>query len=129
MNCTPKRAGKTQTLFGEVVLKRAYYLCEQCHQGQHPLDKQLEFCAGGVSGGLYELMALMGAEFVFEEAASMLEMLTLVQVSANSCLKAAESLGTLVAEDEQKTRLKSRRWNQTIALHSFSPRSYLRKAA
>jgi hypothetical protein len=97
-----KREGKTQTLFGEVVLKRAYYLCEDCHHGQHPLDQQLEFRAGGVSGGLYELMALMGAEFVFEEAASMLEKLTLVHVSSNSCLKAAESLGALVADDEQK---------------------------
>ncbi len=97
------RAGKTQTLFGEVVVKRAYYLCEQCHHGQHPLDQQLEFCAGGVSGGLYELMALLGAEFVFDEAASLLEKLTLVHVSANSCRKAAETLGELVAHEEQQS--------------------------
>ena len=97
-----KRAGKTKTLFGEVVMKRAYYLCDQCHHGQHPLDEQLEFNAGGISGGLYELMALMGAEFVFDEAASMLEKLTLVHVSANSCRKAAETLGALVTADEEK---------------------------
>lgn len=97
------RAGKTQTLFGEVVVKRAYYLCERCHHGQHPLDEQLEFNAGGVSGGLYELMALMGTEFVFGEAARILEKLTLVHVSSNSCLKAAETLGKLVAIDEAKS--------------------------
>jgi len=50
---------------------------------------------------LNELMALMGAEFVFEEAASMLEKLTLVHVSPNSCRKAAETLGRLVAHDEE----------------------------
>jgi hypothetical protein len=65
----------------------------------------LEFCAGGVSGGLYELMALMGAEFDFEEAASVLKKLTLVDVCANSCRKAAETLGALVANEEQHTLL------------------------
>jgi len=104
-----KREGKTKTLFGEVVVKRDYYLCRQCHQGQHPLDKQLEFCAGGVSGGLYELLALMGAEFDFEQAASVLEKLTLVDVCANSCRKAAETLGELVANDEEKSL--SAAWN------------------
>ena len=98
-----KREGKIKTLFGGIRVKRAYYLCEQCHHGQHPLDKKIGFCAGGVSGGLYELMALMGAEFDFEEAARVLEKLTLVDVCANSCRKAAETLGALVAEDEQKS--------------------------
>jgi hypothetical protein len=45
-------------------------------------------------------MALMGVEFVFEEAAQMLEKLTLVSVSPNACRKEAETLGQLIAEDE-----------------------------
>jgi hypothetical protein len=98
-----QRAGQSKTLLGEVVVKRPYYLCNGCHRGQCPLDKQLGFCAGGVSGGLNELMALLGAEFVFEEAASMLEKLTLVHVSPNSCRKAAETLGKLVADDEESS--------------------------
>lgn len=98
-----KREGKTKTLLGEVVVSRAYYLCEHCHQGQHALDKQLEFCAGGISGGLYELLALMGTEFDFEEATQVLAKLTLVDVCANSCRKAAETLGKLVADDEEKS--------------------------
>jgi hypothetical protein len=95
-----QRAGQCKTLFGEMVVKRPYYLCKQCHHGHSPLDQQLGFCAGGVSGGLSELMALLGTEFVFEEAASLLEKLTLVHVSPNSCRKAAEMLGQLVADDE-----------------------------
>jgi hypothetical protein len=97
-----KREGKIKTLFGEIRVKRAYYLCAHCHHGQHPLDKQLAFCAGGVSGGLYELLALMGAEFDFAQAVSVVEKLTLVDVCANSCRKAAETLGASVAEEEQK---------------------------
>jgi hypothetical protein len=98
-----KRTGKSKTLFGEVVVRRGYYLCQQCHHGEHPLDQQLEFWAGGVSGGLFELMALLGAEFDFAEAAKVLEKLTLVDVCANSCRKAAETLGQLVVEEEQQS--------------------------
>lgn len=96
-----RRSGQTKTLLGEIVVTRPYYLCATCKHGQYPLDEMLGFCAGGVSSGLSELMALMGAEFVFEEAAEMLEKLTLVAVSPNSCRKEAEALGKLIADDEQ----------------------------
>jgi hypothetical protein len=45
----------------------------------------------------------MGTEFDFEEATSVLEKLTLVDVCANSCRKAAETLGELVAADEEQS--------------------------
>ena len=53
--------------------------------------------------GLGALIALLGSEFVFEEAAHMLEKLTLVHVSPNTCRKETEMLGQLVAADEQTT--------------------------
>lgn len=95
-----KRGGQSKTLLGEIVVTRPYYLCESCKQGQYPLDKVLGFCAGGISSGLSELMALMGVEFPFEEAAKMLEKLTLVHVSPNACRKEAERLGNWIGEDE-----------------------------
>src|SRR5262249_429854 len=73
---------------------RAYYLCATCHQGQHPLDTQLQFCAGSRSAGLDELLALLGAtQDSFVQAAQVLERLTLVHVSANSVRDATEQLG------------------------------------
>jgi hypothetical protein len=50
---------------------------------------------------LQAVMALLGVQFPFAEAAVMLEKLTLVQVSPNACRKATETLGALVAEQEQ----------------------------
>ena len=94
-----RRAGQTKTLLGEIEVSRPYYLCATCKHGHYPLDALLGFRAGGVSRGLSELMALMGAEFVFEEAAEMLEKLTLVTVSPNACRKEAEALGKLIADD------------------------------
>jgi hypothetical protein len=95
------RTGETQTVLGEVQLKRPYYLCAACHHGQCPLDAALGFCAGGMSAGLQEVLALLGVQFPFEEAVQMLEQLTLVQVSPNTCRKATEEVGSLVAEQEQ----------------------------
>lgn len=100
---TRQRVGQTKTLFGEIMVKRPYYLCATCQHGQYPLDEQLGFCAGGVSSGLGALIALLGTEFVFEEAAQMLEQLTLVHISPNTCRKETETLGQLVAADEQTT--------------------------
>lgn len=96
-----RRVGESKTLLGVVQLSRPYYLCAECHQGRCPLDQALGFCAGGTSGGLQAVMALLGVQFPFEEAATMLEKLTLVQVSPNACRKATETLGSLVGEEEQ----------------------------
>ena len=49
-----QREGQTRSLFGDVTLKRPYYLCAKCHRGRCPLDEQLGFCAGGLSSGLSE---------------------------------------------------------------------------
>jgi hypothetical protein len=107
-----QREGQTLTLFGDVTLKRPYYLCSDCHQGQCPLDGQLGFCAGGLSSGLSALIALLGTEFVFEDAAAMLERLTLVHVSPNTCRKETETLGQLVAADEQAALTAA--WETTV---------------
>lgn len=65
--------------------------------GQHPLDAQLQCCAGSRSAALDELLALLGAtQDSFVQAAQVLERLTLVHVSANSVRDATERLGRLL---------------------------------
>jgi hypothetical protein len=95
-----QRVGQSKTLLGVIEVKRPYYLCERCHQGGCPVDERLGFCAGGSSAGLQAMMALLGVQFPFEEAATMLEKLTLVQVSPNACRQATEALGAQVAAEE-----------------------------
>jgi hypothetical protein len=68
-----QRGGGVQTIVGEVRLKRAYYLCPDCHHGRYPLDEELAFCPGGLSAGLEESAALAG---VVEPFASGAELLT-----------------------------------------------------
>src|SRR5262245_23414577 len=44
-----QRNAQVTTLLGPITIWRAYYLCAACGVGQHPLDAQLQFCAGSRS--------------------------------------------------------------------------------
>jgi hypothetical protein len=92
-----QRTAQVTTLLGPITFARAYYLCAACGHGQHPLDAQLQCCAGSRSAALDELLALLGAtQDSFGEAAQVLEQLTLVHVSANSVRDATEQLGAVL---------------------------------
>ena len=96
-----ERKAQVTTLLGPISIWRSYYLCAACGQGQHPLDAQLQFCAGSRSAALDELLALLGAtQDSFAEAAQVLERLSLVHVSANSVREATEQLGALLLEHQ-----------------------------
>jgi len=99
-----ERKAQVTTLLGSISIWRSYYLCAACGQGQHPLDAQLQFCAGSRSAALDELLALLGAtQDSFVEAAQVLERLTLVHVSANSVRDATEQLGALLLEHQAQS--------------------------
>ncbi len=95
-----ERKAQLTTLLGPITFWRSYYLCPACGLGQHPLDAQLQICAGSRSQALDELLALLGAtQDSFVQAAQVLERLTLVQLSANSVRDATEQLGAVLLED------------------------------
>ncbi len=100
-----ERKAQVTTLLGPISICRPYYLCAACGQGQHPLDAQLQFCAGSRSAALDELLALLGAtQDSFVQAAQVLERLTLVHVSANSVRDATEELGALLLEHQAQPK-------------------------
>ena len=47
-----ERKAQVTTLLGPISISRSYYLCAECGVGQHPLDAQLQFCAGSRSAAL-----------------------------------------------------------------------------
>jgi Uncharacterised protein family (UPF0236) len=100
-----ERKAQVTTLLGPITIWRSYYLCAACGHGQHPLDAQLQFCAGSCSAALDELLALLGAtQDSFVAAAQVLERLTLVHLSANSVRDATEQLGALLLEHQAGAR-------------------------
>ena len=101
-----ERKAQVTTLLGPITIWRSYYLCAKCGVGQHPLDAQLQFCAGSRSQALDELLALLGAtQDSFVQAAMVLERLTLVHLSANSVRAATEQLGALLLEHQAQPQV------------------------
>ncbi|MDW8101103.1 MAG: ISKra4 family transposase [Anaerolineae bacterium] len=97
-----KRPATVLTLLGTVTLNRPYYLCPSCHHGTVPLDQKLGICAGGLSGGLANALALAGVQLPFEEAAQLVSRLTGVSVCPNTVREATEGLGRVVVEKERE---------------------------
>jgi hypothetical protein len=94
------RTAHVPTLLGQIALERPYYVCPACHHGLAPLDQALGFAAGSLSPGLAELLALLGAQFTFEEAAALTAKLTLITVCPNSVAQETEALGRTIAAAE-----------------------------
>mgnify|MGYP001822290094 CR=1 FL=1 len=99
-----QREGGVQTILGKVRVKRAYYLCSDCHQGCYPLDEKLELCVGGLSAGLEECAALAGVVEPFASGAELLERLmwTGVRLSHNRVREATEDMGQALGEVEDQ---------------------------
>ena len=96
------RKATVTTLLGPITLTRPYYHCAACGHGFAPLDRHLQLCAGSISAGLEELLALLGAQVdSFEAAVPVLEKLTLLTVAPNTVRAATERLGQVVACAEQ----------------------------
>lgn len=88
-----RREGTVITLMGQIRVSRAYYLCDDCHEGTYPLDEKLGFCAGAVSAALQEALATTGVHLPFELASDLFERLTQVSISDNGVREATERIG------------------------------------
>jgi hypothetical protein len=102
------RPAQVLTVLGPLTITRPIYHCATCHHGVAPLDHQLQYCAGSVSAGLEELLALLGLrEDSFDAAVPVLEKLTLLTTCPTSVRAASERLGAGVAVNEQQEHLRA----------------------
>lgn len=97
-----RREGMVITVFGRVRYKRSYYVCDRCGHGEKPLDKRLGIEPGQMSPGLKPLLALLGIQTSFDEAAALAEKLLLLTISDNSIRKAVQWVGQRQETREQK---------------------------
>lgn len=107
-----RRQGMVITVFGRVYYKRSYYICSYCKQGSKPLDKQLQIDPGEMSQGLKPLLALLGIQTSFDEAAQLAETLLLLKISDNSIRKATQWVG-------QKQQATEEQWKRECDWHHY----------
>lgn len=97
-----RRPAQLRTLFGQMKVKRAYYLCSSCHQGCFPLDRRLGLRPNGISAELERLAGMTGALLPFGKGRDLFERLTLVSLSDHTLDKAAQAYGTAAMRREQE---------------------------
>lgn len=109
-----KRRAQVKTLMGDIQIERPYYWCRVCGHGEAPLDRQIGIRAGSTSGGLNEVLALLGTQEAFDEAAEMVEKLTGTPVSANLVRRVTEAVGMAIETDQDEAI--SRAWESDGAV-------------
>lgn len=76
-----RRSAQLRTIFGCLQVKRAYYLCPECHQGCCPLDRRLGLRPNAISAELERLGAMTGTLLPFGKGRDLFETLILVSLS------------------------------------------------
>jgi len=96
------RARRLLTALGEVELSRPYYLCPHCHQGQFPVDVELDIDNTELSPGVRRMLALAGQDAAFDHGRQQIKLLAGLDVTTKSIERPAEAIGEDIAQREQK---------------------------
>jgi ribosomal protein L34E len=96
-----RRPTQLRTLFGCTQVKRAYYLCSECHQGCCPLDERLGLRPNAISAEVERLAAMTGVQLPFGKGRDLFEALTLVSLSDQTLDKATQAYGAAAIQREQ----------------------------
>jgi hypothetical protein len=95
------RAKSFLSVVGTVEVRRPYYLCSHCSQGQHPVDAELAFAGLESSPGVRRMEAVVGSEMPFAPACEPMKVLAGLEVPAKAIERAAENIGAEIALREQ----------------------------
>ena len=91
-------------MLGPVVYDRAYYRCQNCHQGQSPRDQELDVAGTECSPGVRRMMAAVGSETSFDSGRQQLHLLAGLEVTTKAVERHAEAIGADIVEREQAKR-------------------------
>jgi hypothetical protein len=95
------RAKTLVTALGPVELRRAYYLCAACGEGQFPVDQELDVNHTRKSPGIRRMLAALGYDAPFKRC-SQQKLLAGVEITAKEVERTAEAIGEDIAAREQQ---------------------------
>ena len=81
------------TAVGTAAYLRPYYLCEHCHNGQFPMDVELDVEDTELSPGVRRMLAAVGHEAAFEQGRQQMELLADLSVTTKAVERTAEAIG------------------------------------
>jgi hypothetical protein len=85
------------TVVGKSRLRRPYYLCSHCGNGQFPVDRQLDVEATSKSPGVRRILAAVGQQMPFKHGRDHIQLLADLDITAKEVERAAEAVGEDIA--------------------------------
>src|SRR5712691_5191245 len=95
------RSKTVLTVLGPAELRRPYYACAGCSQGQHPVDVELGVAQLESSPGVRRMEAVVGSEMPFAPACEPMKLLAGLEVPAKASERAAADIGAHIAQRDQ----------------------------
>jgi hypothetical protein len=87
---------------GKAQLRRPWYLCPSCHQGQFPADRDWDVDHKDLSPGVRRMLALVGQAAPFDHGRAQMKLLAGLEVTTKAVERTAEAIGSDIAAQEQK---------------------------
>jgi len=115
------RSRSLQGLVGDYTVRRAYYVCPQCHQGQAPLDERLGLGPGALSPGLARVACRLGIEDSFGETADALHETLRVKVAREAVRRITEGIGQVAEDEEQALVSRAQAGREPLAVRLAVP--------
>jgi hypothetical protein len=89
------------TAVGKSEVLRPYYLCAHCHNGQFPIDVELDIDHTELSPGVRRMQAVVGQASPFDHGRQQMKLLADLEVTTKSVERTAEAIGKDIAACEQ----------------------------
>jgi len=96
------RSKPVLTAVGQVEVSRPYYLCSHCHNGQFPVDVELDIEHTGFSPGVRRMQAVVGQEAPFDHGRQQMKLLADLDVTTKAVERMAEAIGEDIAARAQE---------------------------
>jgi len=96
------RAKTLTTVLGRARLRRPYYLCSHCHEGQFPADTELDVKETTKSPGVRRMLADVGQEMPFKRGRKQMKLLADLDITTKEVERTAEAIGEDIAAGESE---------------------------
>lgn len=119
------RSKTVLTVVGPVELRRPYYTCDDCCQGQYPVDAQLGVAGLESSPGVRRMEAVVGSEMPFAPGCEPMKLLAGLEVTAKAIERAAEAIGEDIAQQDQQEIGRAKQLVLPIVAKQNIPKMYV----
>lgn len=90
------------TAVGRATVLRPYYLCQHCHQGQFPVDVDLDIADTELSPAVRRMQAIVGQQMPFNAGRQQMKLLAGIELTTKSMERSAEAIGEDIAAREHQ---------------------------